>query len=521
MKKSTLLLTLLAMPLLASAQYAFDALTYSQTELRGTSRYVAMGGAFGALGGDLTTLGQNPGGIGVYRNSDANLTLSLDFNKSTASGEKCTNNSFQFANIGYVGAFRLNSETMPTFNFGFSYNRINSYRRHYTGYMSGIASSVTDYLAEKANNDGTTIADMNEGYSGYARWDQIAAYRTYLINPTESTGREWGGLGYDGTIGEAEFEVDEVGRTDEYNISLGGNIKNFLYWGASLGIRNMVYEYYKYYGEVLTNTVIFDVPDLEKAKVVDGNASLGIVNTSRTTGTGVNGKFGVILKPINQLRFGVAVHTPTIYKMRDIYTGNISAEYYGEKVPTAYSLVEKYPESSNYYKIRTPWKFIGSVAGVIGNIGIISVDYEYCNNKSIRIQDDRGREYAGSTNEINTCLKPSHTIKIGAEVRVSPKFSLRAGYNMQTTGTSADVQDDKVEVEVASTHPAYTYDKDIKHITAGFGYHSGSLYFDMAYVYQNRKSNYHAFPGINYLPTLSTEVKDTNHRIQATLGFRF
>ena len=33
MKKSTLLLTLLAMPLLASAQYAFDALTYSQTEL--------------------------------------------------------------------------------------------------------------------------------------------------------------------------------------------------------------------------------------------------------------------------------------------------------------------------------------------------------------------------------------------------------------------------------------------------------------------------------------------------------
>ena len=57
------------------SQGVVDALKYSQQDIRGTARYMGMAGAFGALGGDITTLSQNPAGIGVYRNSDIAATI--------------------------------------------------------------------------------------------------------------------------------------------------------------------------------------------------------------------------------------------------------------------------------------------------------------------------------------------------------------------------------------------------------------------------------------------------------------
>lgn len=44
------------------SQGVVDALKYSQQDIRGTARYMGMAGAFGALGGDITTLSQNPAG---------------------------------------------------------------------------------------------------------------------------------------------------------------------------------------------------------------------------------------------------------------------------------------------------------------------------------------------------------------------------------------------------------------------------------------------------------------------------
>lgn len=49
---------ILATPLMANAQAAFDALQLSQQDLNGTARSMSMAGAFGALGGDLSTLGR-------------------------------------------------------------------------------------------------------------------------------------------------------------------------------------------------------------------------------------------------------------------------------------------------------------------------------------------------------------------------------------------------------------------------------------------------------------------------------
>ena len=77
MNKSLALTLALSLPLGAAAQTAIDAMSISGNDLRGTARFMSMGGAFTALGGDMSTLTQNPGGIGVYRSSDINLTLDL------------------------------------------------------------------------------------------------------------------------------------------------------------------------------------------------------------------------------------------------------------------------------------------------------------------------------------------------------------------------------------------------------------------------------------------------------------
>ena len=138
MKKKVFALLVCGLPLLINAQDAFDVLQMSETELRGTSRFQSMAGAFGALGGDISTLTQNPAGIGVYRNSDLGVTFSLDFNSAKAGVETLNETKFNVNNLGYVGVIRLDSETMQNLNFGFTYNRLKSFNRHYKGAVLDI-----------------------------------------------------------------------------------------------------------------------------------------------------------------------------------------------------------------------------------------------------------------------------------------------------------------------------------------------------------------------------------------------
>ena len=49
------------------AQDMFDALRYGQENLTGTARFRAMGGAFGAVGGDLSAINSNPAGSSIFK----------------------------------------------------------------------------------------------------------------------------------------------------------------------------------------------------------------------------------------------------------------------------------------------------------------------------------------------------------------------------------------------------------------------------------------------------------------------
>ena len=546
MKKYISIMMLCAAPLLANAQGAFDALQLSQDELRGTSRFQSMAGAFGALGGDVSVMNQNPAGIGVYRSSDVSVTMDLDFQSSKVEGmgSADTQTKFNLNNVGYVGAIKLNSETMPNLNVGFSFNRNKSFHRHYTGGMNGIKSSLTNYVAALTNAGNWSEDDLAFGYNGHpygtdynpyydsaAPWMSILAYDSYLLNPG-TNGFE--GIAANGASGFAEFEVDEAGHTDEYSINFGGNIKNKVYWGLGVGIVDLDYDSYMYYGEGLDNAYYYH-PDfdsngnmMETGAYETGYASYGFVNHLSTRGTGYNFKLGVIVKPVNELRLGLAFHTPTYFEMKDLYKTISSFEmqdsygtFSGEKEAGEPGYWDEY-----HYNLHTPWRVIASVAGVIGQKGILSLDYEWKGANTMRLCDDGNHEFTDLTADIKDYFQATHTVRVGGEYRVSDSFSLRAGYSYQTSPVKDNVKDGVVSVITSGSNPAFQYDRSVQNITCGFGYRYKAFSLDMAYIHNYRQSNYHAYPAVTYSIGGTdfgnyAAVNDHNNRVSLTLGFRF
>lgn len=529
MKKIFLGLLACGLPMIAEAQETFDALQMSQTELRGTARFQSMAGAFGALGGDISTLNQNPAGIGVYRSSDAGITLSLDFNSNKTPNLLADDKTRLNVNsVGYVGAFKLGSETMSNFNIGFSYSRNNDFQRHYRGVSGNIPTSITNHIAYYTGNNKPSDLAITDKYNPYydsmAPWSSILSYDSYLINYNNGG---WQGLYGDGTQGKAEYEVVQSGHTDEYSINLGGNFLNKVFWGAGVGIVDMNYDNYMYYGESLNNAYIFDYAKNDGTIEV-GNANFGYVNSLHTTGTGYNFKLGLIVKPINELRLGAAFHTPTYYDMRDIYktvasfemVGSGNNRYNGEKQTGNGDIWDE-----ARYTFSTPWRFIGSIAGVIGREGLVSFDYEYVGANSMRVGNDAGREYVDVTNRMKDYFQASHIFRLGGEYRVDPNWSVRAGYSYQTSPVKAAVRDNLMNITTVSSNPAYEYDKSVQYVTLGLGYHYKSFYADMAYVHKARTSVFNAFSPNVYRggveQNVNSEVKDNNNRVVMTMGFRF
>ena len=180
---------------------------------------------------------------------------------------------------------------------------------------------------------------------------------------------------------------------------------------------------------------------------------------------------------------------------------------------------------SSTYTIKTPWHFLGSVAGIIGTNGIISMDYEYVANETLRAGDDRGNDYPDVTEDAKAYLKPSHIIRIGGEYRVNPNWSLRAGYSIKTKQVETALNKYQTSVNTSTLNPSYVYDNQVHNITCGVGYKYKSFYTDLAYVHKIRNSVYNAYPIIKtqgiYDPNASADVVDHNNRVSLTLGVRF
>lgn len=101
------LLLILLYPVAATyAQAPEDAIRYSWYPQNGTARNLAIGGAMGSLGGDITATYVNPAGLGFYKTREVVLTPGIFLNnlkatfRENSSTEK--NNAFSFGPSGII-----------------------------------------------------------------------------------------------------------------------------------------------------------------------------------------------------------------------------------------------------------------------------------------------------------------------------------------------------------------------------------------------------------------------------------
>jgi hypothetical protein len=133
------------------AQTVDDALRYSQVFYGGTARFMSMGGAFTALGADISSLSQNPAGLGVFRSSEFTITPQLfHINTSAGFNDKITSDylyNFNLNQVGIVSNLISNSnETgLITLNLGYSFNKTNNLNQSMLIQGVGTTSSMADY----------------------------------------------------------------------------------------------------------------------------------------------------------------------------------------------------------------------------------------------------------------------------------------------------------------------------------------------------------------------------------------
>lgn len=498
MKKIIIAAAVAAMPAAMMAQSAINAYQISQSDLRGTARFMSMGGAFGALGGDLSTLNFNPAGIGVYRSSEIGLTVDFDFMSSNVDGVTTNNTHVAVNNVGYIGAIALDNDVMPFFQWGFSYGRVVSLDRTYSGGYGSLGTSMSNYIANFTGGYDPGILAMSTSYNPYtdsnADWLSILGYNSYIINPIGITS-EYSGLFDDQasnpTTGNAMYDVRTRGYIDEYSVNFGGNISNCVYWGLGFGIVDLKYTEEANYDEELQNASIAVDPGMSD-HVAPGNAYYNLNNYRQVTGNGLNIKFGAIVKPINELRLGLAVHTPTWYSLTDTYDASIYYDYSSAVGNgTAYTNLAYFD-----WKLRSPWRLIASAAGVFGGRFIVSADYELAAYNDMCVSDDRGREDNYVTDDIKYYFKPSNTWRLGAEFRVTPQLSVRGGFATTSSAIKNGVNEGEEYIYTSGTNPAYTFDTSTRYITLGLGYRYQGFYVDLAYVNRYRESTYHPTYGI-------------------------
>ncbi|MDD5839764.1 MAG: hypothetical protein PUC94_06955 [Bacteroidales bacterium] len=542
MKK--ILITALAVAAVAPyslAQSSIDALSLSRTELRGTARFMGMGGAFTALGGDLSTLTQNPGGIGIYRKSEVGVTLDINASKTeTLSDYKYSDSRTTVAcnNFGYVGALNLGDSPLRFFNWGVSYNRLAKFDRRMSGYSASQGGSLTNYIANYTNAAGYTEDDLNftddfNPYRGGADWLSVLAYNSYLINPVGSSDR-FQGMYHNGTTADADLDIREKGYVDEYSINFGGNFVDMLYWGVGVGITDLSYTMQSTYSEGLENATAYAGRNSGLINYADAGYYLN--NYKNMSGSGWKLSLGLIFKPINELRIGAAVHSPTYWSIDHSYDANV--EYSYSNPATNEIFKSDKPEQTDIatfdWRLRGPWRFMVGVAGVIGNYAIVSLDYERKAYGDMTVSNAYYDSYGyidgysrneHITNDIRDYYKAADEVRFGVEVRPIRPLSIRAGYNYQTSMVKNAAAADEIEIVTSGTDPSYRFDKKTNNISFGLGYRAGAFTIDATYMYTRRNSTLHAYTPYNGMPTNQLppafDVKETNNNIVLSLAYHF
>ena len=551
----------------AGAQTTYDGLTFSQNNYYGTARSIGMGNAMTAVGGDLGSIGINPAGSAVAGYSQFTITPNLTISSMNSSysaypvggSDKFTNEQgknftrFSMPNIGATFNWNTGNRTgLVAVTYGFIVNGTNNFtgrmmaggQNDRTSYMSSMAVAADgfdiDFLNGFRDASGKDINIWDNAYYNaddrkqYAPWNVIAnaqagaianygdskdpSYYWRYIAATEgynNTGEkdEEGNYIYDVFLGgplDQAYGRKVTGSKYDAVLNVGFNFNHKLFLGVNLGITNLNYDFAEYFKEAAQNPGDFPIDFGDK-----GTTNFSDYRTRYSysaEGTGVYGKFGVLFTPVDGVRLGAAIQTPTVLEINERWGHNVEVNYTDSKHNGSASS----PEGDYSYRLRSPYRFNVGAAFTFAGMALVSADYEMTDYSTMKFMTKDGgwdNTFGALNDDIANCMGVSHMVRIGAEFKPLPEFAVRAGYNFTTTPEY--VRENGVKT---------TLNDRLNSFSVGLGYSSnGSFFADLA-ARMTTLSDEYISPYADYLADVSSPMilnKRDIYSITATFGWRF
>ena len=501
MKKiiATLILTLFTLTL--SAQGSADACRFSQTFYQGTAKSLGMGNAMGAVGGDMTAICINPGGMGLYRSDELTATINFSDNSIASNyygnDEKDHKMRVSMPNIGYVHSRqRSNYKPIRYTQFCIGLTRTNDFNMHtFASGLNPSSSKIDDYLNQIRYNfypegyDGELYTSMfsttqlEENASAYTI---LPAWSTYLIDLYgEEPHRYYSSPIPQGGINQS-FEQEFKGRSEEWDFGYSVNIKDRFFIGATLAVTYIKRDGISEFKESMP----------EDTEIETSFNQWTFTENLSSRGFGFNGKIGFIWIANPWLRLGAALHSPSMYSFDESWQTETESRI---EWVTSKSFS---PNSSYEYIFISPLKCLGSAAFVIGQRGMVSLDMEYVNYGMARF---KASDYDYSS--VNEAIKADygHTMnfRIGTEWRVNDSY-LRFGLGYYGSPMGLGKQNGSV-----------------KKASVGLSLPLGSIVtFDLAYELSHGKRQYTLYDAgsLGIEPVTQSQLRNV---AIATLKIRF
>lgn len=512
MKKYISALIILLSATYAEAQVPEEALRLSWRPVAGTARNQAIGGAMGSLGGDATAALVNPAGLAFFKTSDFLITPGLQFAKGKGTfrgtqntGQQESNFSlgtsgFVFGGMGYKAknSYSISVTQTANFNQTVSYKGQNDY------------SSFAEPLADEFAASGLTI-DQALNSNSISLPTRMALY-TYLVDTATIGGNTQ-------VIARSEFtpllnqeHISETkGGITEINFGWGHEINRKVMAGLSLGIPIMNIERNTYYRE----------SDASGNTDNDFNY-MAYRENYHLTGVGVNLRGGLIYRPKEYIRIGLAVHSPDMLVGTETFNSGLAADVEKLFAPnTGYDSVTSNTITSNSreqykYTTYTPTRIILSASYVFREVenierqkGFISADIEYTNYSWMKFgsneeETSATKDYFRPFNQaIDAVYKSAFNFRLGGELKFKI-FMARLGF--------------------AWYGNPYKDNKALKanrmNLSGGLGYRHKGIFADLTYVHRiNKDVN---FPYRVNAPRANTfaELKETKGTALLTIGFK-
>ena len=476
--------------------YYNDALRFSQTQNFGTARFMGIGGAGTALGGDASAIAVNPAGLGLFNRSQLVITPTLSFNQSESSYLQNTINEeitqLDLTNFGAVIHFNkgeLSAGKWKGGSLGISYNRTNDFRQNISYGGQNNDNSIIDAMLEQANG---LIPDELGGLA-------LTGFDHYLINPMpfDETIYDSFVLGFP----EQEERIRRRGSTDEIKISYGANYDDKVYLGAGIGLVSTDYTLSRVYTETFVGEPL---------------SSFTIDERLDVSGSGVNVNLGIILRPTDFIRLGASFTSPTWYNFDEENDAIYQSEYNNYDVANWVdddgnrliledtvlgSLRTETPIYFSSYNLRTPMKLNAGVTFIFQKHGFISADVEFLDYSNAHLTNDDFSVEADNRT-IDNLYQSATNFKIGGEYRYD-LFRFRAGYS-----SSGD------------PFKSESLDGSRTTVSAGAGLNFGKYFIDFAF--SNTSYNESVVPyAISGDNAPSATIKHDLNQATLSVGFNF